>query len=144
MANDAVRDANSHAFTVVRTEELRNRAQRDGSARQFGRGDRVGRYVVERPIGEGGMGVVYLARDPDLDRLIAIKLVRSTTGGGRQRLLREGQAIARLAHPNIVTVFDVGALGDDLFIAMEYVPGSTLRAWLEGGPRRWREVVDRF
>src|SRR5262249_55981168 len=92
----------------------------------------------------GGMGVVYLAHDPDLDRRVAIKILRPDLRGGRSRLLREGQAIARLIHPNIVTVFDVGALGDDLFIAMEYVPGTTLRGWLDEQARTWRDVLDRL
>jgi hypothetical protein len=107
-------------------------------------GDHVGRYVVESRIGAGGMGVVYLAHDPDLERPVAIKIVRPGVATGRNRLLREGQAIARLSHPNVVTVFDVGVHGDDLFIAMEYVPGTTLDAWLRGGPRSWRDVLARF
>jgi predicted Ser/Thr protein kinase len=113
-------------------------------ARRFGVGDRVGRYVVESRLGAGGMGVVYLAHDPDLERPVAIKIVRPGVTTGRNRLLREGQAIARLSHPNVVTVFDVGVHGEDLFIAMEYVPGTTLDAWLRGGPRPWREVLGKF
>src|SRR6185369_16387270 len=70
--------------------------------------------------------------------------LRPEMAGGRQRLLREGQTIARLVHPNVVTVFDVGALGDDCFIAMEYVPGTTLEGWLRSKPRPWREVLRHF
>src|SRR5262245_24394734 len=80
-------------------------------------GARIGRYVVERRLGAGGMGVVYLAHDPDLERRVAVKVVRPGLTTGRNRLLREGQAVAKLIHPNVVTVFDVGALGDDCFIA---------------------------
>ncbi|MBZ0238082.1 MAG: serine/threonine protein kinase, partial [Deltaproteobacteria bacterium] len=89
------------------------------------------------------MGVVYLARDPELDRRIAIKLLRPELRASRERLLREGQAIARLVHPNVVTVFDVGDHGDDLFIAMEYVPGRTLAEWL-ATPRSWRAILATF
>src|SRR5262249_6956376 len=126
------------------TEDQHELMPHDRAARRINHGDHVGRYVIDRRIGVGGMGVVYLARDPDLDRLIAIKLLRPEMSGGRQRLLREGQSIARLAHPNVVTVFDVGSLGDDLFIAMEYVPGTTLRAWIEAAPRPRHEILDRF
>jgi predicted Ser/Thr protein kinase len=107
-------------------------------------GDRIGRYRVTRRIGAGGMGLVYLARDPQLDRDVAIKLLRPEVAQSKTRLLREGQAAARLNHPNVVSVYDVGSLGDDLFIAMEYVPGTTLGAWLGAAPRRWRDVLDRY
>jgi len=116
----------------------------DPPRRRIRSGDRIDRYVVERRLGAGGMGIVYLARDPDLERLVAIKLVRPGLSTGRVRLLREGQAVARLKHPNVVTVFDVGSVGDDLFIAMEYVPGTTLDRWLRAGPRPWPEILDHF
>jgi predicted ATPase/predicted Ser/Thr protein kinase len=90
----------------------------------------VGRYQVSRVLGQGGMGVVVLARDPDLDRKVAIKLLHASLAGQQARLLREGQAVARLRHPNVVTVYDVGRHGEALFIAMEYVPGETLRTWM--------------
>jgi tRNA A-37 threonylcarbamoyl transferase component Bud32 len=104
---------------------------------------RIGRYVVDRPLGAGGMGLVYLARDPELDRQVAIKLLRPELRESRERLLREGQAVARLVHPNVVTVFDVGDHGPELFIAMEYVPGETLGAWLDQ-PRPWRAILACF
>ena len=113
-------------------------------ARRIVPGDRIGRHVVERRLAAGGMGVVYLARDPDLDRPVAIKLLRPELATSRSRLLREGQAVAKLSHPNVVTVYDVGALGDDLYIAMEYVPGRTLGSWLRRAERPWREVLARF
>ncbi len=106
----------------------------------------LGRYVVLGTIGQGGMGVVYRAYDPQLDRKVALKLVHVQASAPRRhraraRLLREGQAMARLAHPNVVPVFDSGTHGDDVFIAMEYVEGITLREWLRAAPRRWREVL---
>ncbi len=106
------------------------------------RGAVVGRYVIENELGRGGMGVVYAARDPVLDRRIAIKLLRSTSAGARARLLREGQALARLRHTNVVTVYDLGEHGDDVFIAMELVEGTTLRGWWRARKRTADEVID--
>ncbi|MCB9703620.1 MAG: serine/threonine protein kinase [Myxococcales bacterium] len=105
---------------------------------------RLGRYVVIEPLGAGGMGVVYAAYDPELDRKLAIKLLRAGAGGKEEqaRLLREAQALARLAHVNVVSVFDVGALGSGVFVAMEFIRGATLRSWARERPRSWREVVD--
>jgi hypothetical protein len=111
---------------------------------RIGPGTKIGRYVVERRLGAGGMGVVYLAHDPDLERRVAIKIVRPGLTTGRTRLLREGQAVARLAHPNVVSVFDVGPFGDDFFIAMEYISGANLDEYLRGPRRPWREVLDLF
>ncbi|MCB9565931.1 MAG: serine/threonine protein kinase [Myxococcales bacterium] len=96
-------------------------------------GARVGRYVVLGRLGAGGMGVVFAAHDPELDRRIALKLLRE---GGRdsharhQRLLAEAQAMARLAHPNVVAVHDVGEHRGRVFLALELVDGETLASWL--------------
>jgi len=116
-------------------------------AAYLARGTLVGRYVVLDVLGEGGMGVVYSAFDPELDRKVAIKLLQareggSTAGGDHKAwLVREAQALARLSHPNVVAVYDVGALDDDrVFVAMELVDGVTLREWLKV-PRPWREVL---
>ena len=98
-------------------------------------GSRVGRYVIEDLIGRGAMGAVYAATDPDLHRKVAVKLLRADALSDRartqmrSRLLREAQAMARLSHPEVITVYDVGAFGDQLFVAMEYVEGETLRRW---------------
>ncbi|MCB9574841.1 MAG: serine/threonine protein kinase [Kofleriaceae bacterium] len=111
-------------------------------------GDRIGRFTIERRLGAGGMGVVYRAHDPRLDRPVAIKVLRSDLwdddARGRERLIREGQAMARLSHPNVVTVHEVGQLGDHTFLVMELVDGLTLRGWLRAAPRTWREVVERM
>ncbi|HSS38575.1 MAG TPA: serine/threonine-protein kinase, partial [Polyangia bacterium] len=115
---------------------------------EFGlsKGATVGRYVVLGLLGRGGMGEVYAAYDPDLDRKIALKLLRARGGSndadGRTRLLREAQAIARLSHPNVVVVFDVGTFQESVFIAMEFVEGHTLGYWIEAQTRSWREVLD--
>jgi tetratricopeptide (TPR) repeat protein/predicted Ser/Thr protein kinase len=107
------------------------------------RGTAVHRYVLLDEIGAGGMGVVYAAYDYGLDRKVAIKLVRDPgRSAARRRLVREAQALAQLSHPNVVTVFDVGTYRDQVFVAMEFVAGQTLRTWLGGARRGWREVVD--
>ncbi len=108
-------------------------------------GTSVGRYLIVNVLGEGGMGVVYAAYDPELDRKVAIKLLQARTAGGERGdqawLLREAQALARLSHPNVIDVHDVGTLpGDRVFVAMALVEGTTLRAWMKAG-RGWREVV---
>lgn len=113
-------------------------------------GEKLGRYVVIDVLGKGGMGIVYKAVDPELGRWVAIKVVRvrdNARGGAesaelsRQRLHREAQALAMLSHPNVVAVHDVGRLGDEIFLAMEFVEGETLSQWLKRGPRSPGEVV---
>ncbi len=106
-------------------------------------GDLVARYRVEAVLGRGGMGVVYRARDPDLDRALAIKLVRSRHRGG-DRMLREAQAMARLDHPNVVPIFDVGMRGEQVFLVMPLLARGTLGDWCRAKPRPWREVVARY
>src|SRR5438045_1522615 len=113
-------------------------------------GARIGRYVVLECIGAGGMGIVYAAYDPELDRKVALKLLRvaegetGSTAGASTRLLREAQAMARLSHPNVITVHDVGTFEDQIFVAMEFVDGGTLRQWQDEHVRPWREVLDRY
>ena len=112
-------------------------------------GARLGRYVLERLLGQGGMGTVYIAHDPDLDRKVAIKVLHTGVAAtdatsGPQRLLREAQAMARLSHPNVVAVHDVGVVGSRLFIAMELIDGSDLRRWLAETKRPWQAIVEVF
>jgi tetratricopeptide (TPR) repeat protein len=118
-------------------------------ASAYPRGSTLGRYVILERVGAGGMGVVYAAYDPQLDRRVAIKLVRAaddpeTSAPARDRLLREAQAMAQLGHPNLVAVFDAGTAGDEVFLAMEFVDGQTLAQWLAGEPRQPRAVIDAF
>jgi hypothetical protein len=111
------------------------------------RGTALGRYTVLALIGRGGMGEVYAAYDPELDRKIALKLLRPRDGdssGGESRLLREARATASLSHPNVITVHDVGTLGDRVFLAMEHVDGVTLAAWLAEPPRSRAEILEVF
>ncbi|PCC69147.1 Serine/threonine protein kinase [Nannocystis exedens] len=100
---------------------------------------RVGPYRICRRLGQGSMGTVYLADDERLGRQVALKLLHEEQYG--PRLQREAHALARLSHPNVVQVFEVGVAGGRAFVAMEYVPGQTLHAWLRARPRPWREVL---
>ena len=97
----------------------------------FASGERVqiGRYHLLEMVGEGGMGVVWGAWDPELERRVAIKLVKATSGSTRDRILAEGQALAKLSHPNVVPVFDVGVVDDRVYLVMEWVRGKNLRVW---------------
>jgi tetratricopeptide (TPR) repeat protein/predicted Ser/Thr protein kinase len=113
----------------------------------LGRGVMLGRYIVLDTLGRGGMGIVYAAYDPELDRKVALKLLlpgRDRGVSARLRLQREAQAIARLSHPNVVAVHVVGAVGDQVFIAMEFVDGTDLSRWLAEQPRALAERLDRF
>jgi hypothetical protein len=93
-----------------------------------GSDDTIDRYLLGAELGRGAMGVVYTARDPELDREVAVKVLRPSASAAR--LKREAQALARLAHPNVVRVYDVGEHGGRSFVAMELVRGSNLRQWL--------------
>ncbi len=106
-------------------------------------GSRVGRYRIAGVLGEGGMGVVYQAVDPELGRSIALKLHRLTGADerARTRLLREAQALAQLSHPNVIAVFDAGFHDGDVFVAMELAPGETLRTWLTRTKPPLRDVL---
>ncbi|MEM7154617.1 MAG: tetratricopeptide repeat protein [Myxococcota bacterium] len=116
-----------------------------GSREQVAAGARIDRFVVLNPAGAGGMGEVYAAYDPELDRKVALKRLRAENSGPKatSRLRREAQALARLTHPNVVAVHDVGTHAGQVFVAMEYVEGETLKAWLKRHPleRRDRATV---
>jgi tetratricopeptide (TPR) repeat protein/predicted Ser/Thr protein kinase len=109
-----------------------------------------GRYIVLDGLGAGGMGVVYAAYDPELNRRVALKVLHNDSARRADRLpirdllLAEAQAMAQLAHPNVVTVFDVGSVDDHVFIAMELVEGQTLAAWLRAGQRKRSEIIAMF
>jgi tetratricopeptide (TPR) repeat protein len=113
------------------------------------KGTAVGRYRVLERLGAGGMGIVYSAHDPELDRRVALKLLRARSLGleaddARGRLLHEAQAMARVSHPHVVPVYDVGTFRGQVFLAMELVEAQTLRTWLKAGPRPWRQVLAHF
>ena len=121
---------------------------RQSAPRMPSAGERVGRYIIGELVGAGAMGTVYVAHDPELKRRVAVKLLRESedanevTEQGR-RLLREAQAMARLTHPNVVTVYEVGHWNERIFIAMALVDGGTLRDWCRT-PRTCDEIVDAF
>jgi serine/threonine protein kinase/Tfp pilus assembly protein PilF len=106
-------------------------------------GTPLGRYVLLARAGSGSMGVVYAAYDPGLDRKVAIKLLRvdDSSEEATARLKREGQVLARLHHPNVITVHDIGSWQSRTFIAMEFVAGGTVRQWLRESPRTLSQVL---
>ncbi len=113
-------------------------------------GQLVGRFVILNRLGAGGMGIVYAAYDPELDRKVALKLIRpglhsaDDAPGLQMRLVREAQSMARVAHPNVAAVYDVGRHGEQVFVAMELIDGETLARWLSRTPRSTAEIVAVF
>jgi hypothetical protein len=109
----------------------------------FARDRRVtfGRYQLLEQVGAGGMGVVWGAWDPELERRVALKVLHPSATRDRERVLREGQALAKLSHPNVIPIFDVGVVDDQVYLVMEWVRGATLRAF-EAEPREARAIVD--
>ncbi|QSQ14556.1 tetratricopeptide repeat protein [Myxococcus landrumensis] len=129
------------------TEPVSTTLRREDAALE--KGTAVGRYLVLELLGAGAMGVVYGAYDPELDRRVALKLLRTGALGldadkERAHLLREAQAMARVSHPNVVAVYDVGTFGQHVFLAMERLETQTLNEWLKAEPRPWRKVLELF
>lgn len=110
------------------------------------RGDLIGHFTIVDQLGAGGMGIVYAAYDVELNRKVAIKLLRIEPGQdqstGRARLMREAQAMAQVDHTNVVTVFEVGRYRGDVYIAMEFIDGETFGDWRTRTGPRWTEVVN--
>jgi tetratricopeptide (TPR) repeat protein len=105
----------------------------------------VGRFVVRDRLGAGGMGVVMSAYDPQLQRTVAVKVLHDAGDPAEQkRLLEEARAMAKVGHPNLVTVYEAGTHHDSVFIAMEFVERGTLGDWIDAAQRPWREVVGIF
>ncbi len=140
----ALTDAESLGATTLSATGAAPRPRPDEVPQQ------IGRYTVLKAIGAGGMGVVYAAYDTDLDRKIAIKLLHEqviTSGPstvGHSRLLREAQAMAKLSHPNVLQVYEVGTHAGQVFLALEFIEGSTLEAWLLAAQRDWHVIIDVF
>jgi len=114
-------------------------------------GTAIGHYIVLSPLGAGGMGTVYAAHDCQLDRDVALKIIHGELGrtpaaraDARARLLREARAMAKLHHPHVVPVHDVGTFDDLPFLAMERIKGGTLATWLAAAPRSWQRIRDVF
>jgi eukaryotic-like serine/threonine-protein kinase len=132
--------------TTAATEEtlVGDDFARSPAEQVLGRGDQVGRYLLLDLLGQGAMGRVFRAYDPDLDRKVAIKILHEPASHGpsaRDRLLREAKAMARIHHPNVVTVHDVGIHEGSVFIAMEIVDGPSLDRWL-ASPRGPAAILD--
>ncbi len=110
-------------------------------------GDRIGRYQLDKRLGSGGMGVVWVAHDPRLERTVAVKVLHERRRRGaslaRERLRREALALARLSHPNVVAIYDVGIHDGRVFLAMEHIEGRTLDRWLARGPS-FAQIIDVF
>src|SRR5262245_50072619 len=105
-------------------------------------GTHLGRYVVQARLGGGGAGTVYAARDSVLGREVALKILGGDSLLLQSRALGEAKALAKVSHPNVVAVYEVGAAGGVAFIAMERLQGTTLGAWLQARPRAWREALE--
>ncbi len=139
------------ADTVLGRPPASGPPERPSRSGDLALGARIGRYLVLEVLGRGGMGIVYAVYDPVLDRKIAVKLLTEadfadepsdSSSQGRLRMQREAQALARLSHPNVITVHDVADHVGGMYIAMEMVDGGTLREWR--GTRPWREVLDGY
>jgi serine/threonine-protein kinase len=146
--NEPLRDASGSAAPASIDASSADTGSPAAANRTLSTPERIGRFEVERLIGRGGMGQVYLARDPVIGRRVAIKLIASGVENetARRRLVREARTAGRLRHPNIVTVFEAGEHQDQPFIAMEFVPGRTLRSLIAGRAplslRRRLEMVE--
>jgi serine/threonine protein kinase/tetratricopeptide (TPR) repeat protein len=146
---------------VVSTIPRRNASAHENECESLTSGQWVGRYVLLEKLGEGGMGVVYAAFDRELARKVALKFISVAANASQaadelpantakiespeqlwhRLLLREAQAMAKLAHPNILPIYDVGYHGTNIYVAMEFVAGHTLRQWFSLTQRSWQEVL---
>jgi eukaryotic-like serine/threonine-protein kinase len=127
--------------------ELGKLAAVDPDGPSLGPGSRLGRYEIEALIGSGTMGVVLRARDVELGRRVALKLLRDPEAASFEseaRFRREARALARLSHPNVVAIFDVGRIEGRLFFAMELVEGPTLGRWIRAPGRTHAEIIGAF
>ena len=133
------------AEVIEELAQTETSASHTGAPTLLAPGDRLGRYAIVGIIGAGSMGVVYRAEDPELERALAIKVIPTPDRGeGRDRAAREGRALARLAHPNVLTVLDVGVQDNAVWIATELVDGPNLDAWLAAEPRSVEAILATF
>lgn len=138
-------DASAGEHTLAYPDQVETVDVRGGKPRVIGdrsselqqrdpEGFKIGRYQLLELVGTGGMGMVWGAWDPQLERRVAVKLVRFTSESSHVRMLREGQVLAKLSHPNLVPIFDVGVMGDQVYLVMEWIKGVTLRAYGASSP----------
>jgi serine/threonine protein kinase len=150
VAEASAADRTSELTGPTRRVEVAGASSIDPAGPSLAPGTRVSRYVIQELIGVGAIGAVYAARDPELHRMVALKVLRTGAAIGapagdlRARLLREARAMAQLSHPNVVVVHDAGTHQDGVFLAMELVAGTTLRRWLGEERRSLDEIVGVF
>ncbi len=141
LPEDSLNEADTTGATAGGIEE-------EDGLMELAPGSKAGRYMILDQLGRGGMGVVYKAYDPELDRQIALKLLstkrKSATRAeqAKERLLREAQALARLSHPNVVSAYDVGTIGGEVFVAMELLDGLTLKDWIKENQPSLQKIVE--
>lgn len=145
----SIRDELRQLLNDIRQEILIDASDTDASFDGRQPGATVGRYLMLERVGVGAMGDVYAAYDPEFERKVAIKFLRAPKGRRdadrlQERLFREAKELMRLSHPNIVGVYDVGMHEGGVFVVMEYLSGGTLRHWLNGRKRPWRDIVKMF
>ena len=134
-------------LTTTQTQALASRRSGDSPV-ELPPGTTVGRFVIHHTLGTGGMGAVYAADDPELGRQVAVKLLHGGSGSRRdtttasRRIMREARLAARVSHPNVVSIYEVGPFGDKVFIAMELVDGHSLARWLAARPRSLADILD--
>lgn len=145
---DGTRTSTLETKTVIDTDPT---TAAPGDDHPLAPGTSAGRYVVLERLGIGGMGYVYSAYDPDLDRRVALKILRPDrqnseveTRKAQARLLREARVLAKLQHPNVISIYDVGTLDGQVFLAMAFVEGENLEHWMRRRERPWRQVLNRF
>ncbi|MEZ4383221.1 MAG: serine/threonine-protein kinase [Nannocystaceae bacterium] len=149
LANTLLLSTQASGDALARTIDSRGAGGDDEADALRRPGERIARYVVLEVLGEGGMGVVYAAYDPELDRKIALKVLSAALIGdarleARGRMVAEARALARVSHPNVVAVHEVGLSGDEIFVSMELVDGRTLGAWRREEAPRWEAIVAVF
>jgi hypothetical protein len=143
LAGQAHQDLLAHAADCPECRVALSALTRDQQRPSIVPGARLERYVLAHRLGQGSMGVVWSAHDPELGRQVAIKLLHVSAADPGQPPSGEARALARIAHPNVVPVFDAGVASGRAFVVMEQVEGGTLRTWL-ATPRPWPEVVRVF
>jgi eukaryotic-like serine/threonine-protein kinase len=145
---DVCEDCREEAQALVRARALLSTTAPSQMIDRAQAPERIGRYLISHLLGRGGMGEVYAARDLELKRMVALKVMRSDVSIRHPelatRLKRESQLLARISNPAVIAVYDVGSVDDIVFIAMELIDGETLGAWLRRKPRPWPAVVDVF
>ncbi|MCR9166304.1 MAG: tetratricopeptide repeat protein [Nannocystaceae bacterium] len=150
MSTNATRGVDDHvgdSHRSIDTATVALSSSADSIAAEPGMAKKIGRHVVLEQIGRGGMGSVYRAYDPELQREVALKRLRAKSMGldGRARFEQEARAMAALSHPNVVGVYDVEVVeGSQLVLVMEYIDGPTLRTWVRQAKRPWQEVLVPF